>query len=78
MRGGLQFLWLLDSSCNNLLVLNSPGRFFAVNEVKALLAHVILRYDVKFEKGKTSPPPIRLGSLLIPRNANLLFRERRK
>ncbi|KAG6848382.1 hypothetical protein H0H93_000731, partial [Arthromyces matolae] len=28
-----------------------PGRFFAVNELKALLAHTLLNYDVKFENG---------------------------
>lgn len=26
----------------------SPGRFFAANEIKTMLAHIILRYDVKF------------------------------
>jgi hypothetical protein len=33
----------------------SPGRFFAVNEVKAFLAHVVVTYDIKFEEGKQAP-----------------------
>ncbi|KAI9465950.1 cytochrome P450, partial [Lactarius psammicola] len=33
----------------------SPGRFLAVNEVKALLAHILVTYDIKFEEGKTGP-----------------------
>ena len=30
----------------------TPGRFFAVNEIKALIAHIVATYDVKFEEGK--------------------------
>ncbi|KAF6750322.1 cytochrome P450 [Ephemerocybe angulata] len=33
-----------------------PGRFFAVNEVKALLAYIILNYDIKLEGDSTVPP----------------------
>ncbi|KAI0245471.1 cytochrome P450 [Lactifluus subvellereus] len=55
-----------------------PGRFFAVNEVKALLAHVIVTYDVKFEEGKGAPREIRIGSTRYPRSTNVLFRKRQK
>ena len=34
-----------------------PGRFFAVNEIKVMLAHVILTYDVKFGDEQKGPPP---------------------
>ncbi|KAI0245478.1 cytochrome P450 [Lactifluus subvellereus] len=55
-----------------------PGRFFAVNEVKALLAHVIVTYDVKFEEGKGVPREVRIGSMRYPRSTNVLFRKRQK
>jgi hypothetical protein len=58
--------------------LNSPGRFFAVNEVKTLVARIIIEYEIKFEKGKGLPHPFRFGSLFIPRNADILFRRRQK
>jgi len=53
-----------------------PGRFFAVNEVKALLARIILTYDVKFEEGKGVPHEYRLGTFRFPRNTDVLFRKR--
>ncbi|KAI0248473.1 cytochrome P450 [Lactifluus subvellereus] len=55
-----------------------PGRFFAASEVKTLLAHVIVTYDVKFEEGKGVPREFRIGSMRIPRSANLLFRKRQR
>ncbi|KAI9441475.1 cytochrome P450 [Lactarius indigo] len=41
-----------------------PGRFFAVNEVKTFLAHVVVTYDVKFEEGKQAPRSLHIGSYL--------------
>ena len=54
----------------------SPGRFFAVNEVKALLAHVVVTYDIKFEEGKQAPPCFYIGSIRIAGKANAMFRKR--
>ena len=54
----------------------SPGRFFAVNEVKAFLAHVLVTYDIKFERGEQAPPPLYIGSMRVPREANVMFRKR--
>ena len=54
----------------------SPGRFFAVNEVKAFLAHVLVTYDIKFEEGEQAPPPLYIGSMRVPREANVMFRKR--
>ena len=34
----------------------SPGRFFVVNETKALIAHIFATFDVKFEEKKGVPP----------------------
>ena len=56
----------------------SPGRFFAVNKVKALLVHVVVTYDIKFEEGKQAPRCIHLGSMRIPGKANAMFRKRQR
>ena len=56
----------------------SPGRFFAANEVKALLAHILVTYDVKLEEGKRAPGTVIIGSVRIPEKANVLFRKRQK
>ncbi|KAF9067174.1 cytochrome P450, partial [Rhodocollybia butyracea] len=54
-----------------------PGRFFAVNEIKALVAHVILSYDIKFENGKGVPLPNWNGVTFSPnRSAEVMFRKR--
>ncbi|KAF8463187.1 cytochrome P450 [Russula ochroleuca] len=55
-----------------------PGRFFAVNEVKALFAHIVATYDVKFEEGKAVPRPLCIAALRLPGKANVLFRARQK
>jgi cytochrome P450 len=55
-----------------------PGRFFAVNEVKAFLAHIVVTYDIKFEEGKQAPRELHVGSMRIPRGANVMFRKRQK
>ncbi|KAI9441481.1 cytochrome P450 [Lactarius indigo] len=55
-----------------------PGRFFAVNEVKALLAHILVTYDFKFEEGKQVPRSIIIDSVRIPGKANVMFRKRQK
>ncbi|KAI0292784.1 cytochrome P450 [Russula brevipes] len=55
-----------------------PGRFFAVNEVKALLAHIVVTYDFKFEEGKGVPPDLCIATLRVPGSANVMFRVRQK
>jgi hypothetical protein len=57
---------------------NSPGRFFAANEVKALLAHILVTYDFKVEEGKRAPRTRTIGSMRVPENANVMFRKRQK
>ncbi|PPR01427.1 hypothetical protein CVT24_001901 [Panaeolus cyanescens] len=56
-----------------------PGRFFAVNELKIMLAHCLLNYDFRFEDGRTEPPPpFWLGMAIIPdQKAEVMFRARR-
>jgi cytochrome P450 len=54
-----------------------PGRFFAVNELKALLAHVLVTYDVKFENDGGFPASHWDGATCSPNHsARVLFRKR--
>ncbi|KIK57189.1 hypothetical protein GYMLUDRAFT_263250 [Collybiopsis luxurians FD-317 M1] len=54
-----------------------PGRFFAVNELKALLGHVLLTYDIKFENNTGVPPPHWDGAGVTPNSTALvMFRKR--
>ncbi|KAI5118676.1 hypothetical protein M0805_003613 [Coniferiporia weirii] len=56
-----------------------PGRFFAVNELKAMMAHLLLTYDVKLEVEGVRPESVYLGTRLTPNpTANVLFRKRTK
>ena len=49
-----------------------------VNEIKALLAHVVVAYDIKFEEGKQVPRSIVVGGVRIPGKANVMFRKRQR
>jgi hypothetical protein len=49
-----------------------------VNEVKAMFAHIVATYDVKFEDGKGVPRELCIAGLHFPGKANVLFRTRQK
>lgn len=52
-----------------------PGRFFAINEVKIALAHLVMKYD--FRVVGDEPKPERLGvQLLADSKARVEFRRR--
>ncbi|KAJ7067797.1 cytochrome P450 [Mycena amicta] len=55
-----------------------PGRFFASTELKAMLAHVVVHYDVKLEHEDAGRPPHTwFASICIPSgSANVMFRKR--
>ncbi|KAK1231303.1 hypothetical protein PQX77_005583 [Marasmius sp. AFHP31] len=54
-----------------------PGRFFAVNEIKALIAHVVMTYDVKLKDTDVFPPEMYFAGFVSPNpKAKLLFRKR--
>ncbi|KAG9310147.1 cytochrome P450 [Chiua virens] len=54
-----------------------PGRFFAANELKSMLAHIVLSYDVKLEDGATSPKPMHDGpGVAADPFAKVMFRRR--
>ncbi|KAH6912146.1 cytochrome P450 [Coprinopsis sp. MPI-PUGE-AT-0042] len=57
-----------------------PGRFFAVNEVKAMLAYLLLNYDFRLADGaKETPPPHWNGGSRSPNAfAKMEFRRRQK
>lgn len=52
-----------------------PGRFFAANEIKLLLAYMAVFYEI--EPLENRPEPIAYGSVLTP-NPNIRIRVRRK
>jgi len=55
-----------------------PGRFFASNELKVMLAHLILDYDVKMEKEGVRPTNRWVGFNPMPdTRMSVLFRRRR-
>ena len=57
----------------------SPGRFFAANELKTMLAHLVLHYDVRFAEEGKRPANVRFGPADLPSHtAKVLFRRRRR
>ena len=61
-------------------LLNSPGRFFAANELKAMMAYVVLNYDVKLppEANGVRPQNLEIGPVVIPnQTAHVLFKKRK-
>ena len=38
-----------------------PGRFFANNELKLTLAHILLKYDIQLGQGCDNPRPLQMG-----------------
>ena len=54
-----------------------PGRYFAACELKLMLAHIIMTYDVKLEIEGVRPPDMWVMTACVPNpNANVLFRKR--
>jgi len=54
-----------------------PGRFFAAIELKTMLAHIVVSYDVKLEDGATRPQSLRIGTANAANSsAKVMFRKR--
>ncbi len=52
----------------------SPGRFFVVNELKAIMSYVLLNFDVKLDK---FPTPVWIAETqLLNQSSKVLFRKR--
>lgn len=54
----------------------SPGRFFAVTELKLMLAYTLLNFDVKTKEGQRPPNVEIFGSILPNMKAEILYRRR--
>ncbi|KAF8549777.1 cytochrome P450 [Imleria badia] len=54
-----------------------PGRFFAATELKTMLAHIVMMYDVKLEDDATHPQALHFGTSIVPDpSAKVMFRRR--
>ncbi|KAK7058630.1 hypothetical protein VNI00_002266 [Paramarasmius palmivorus] len=53
-----------------------PGRFFAVNELKALVSHTLLNYDIKFDEGDKSKVQEFAGRMSADPNTHIMIRRR--
>ncbi|KAI1262095.1 cytochrome P450 [Xylariaceae sp. FL1019] len=55
-----------------------PGRFFAAQEIKLILAYLLLHYDIKLPEGATRPKPVTFMMTRAPsQTAEILFRRRK-
>ena len=62
----------------NELAVISPGRFFAANELKAIMAYIVVNYDIKFKDEGVRPPNIWHGISHLPSPyAEILFKRRK-
>ncbi|KAI0368877.1 cytochrome P450 [Pilatotrama ljubarskyi] len=56
-----------------------PGRFFAANELKAMLAYMVLNYDLKLPDDAPPPKNIYWATNVIPAvNGKVMFRKRQR
>ncbi|KAJ7438633.1 cytochrome P450 [Mycena galericulata] len=55
-----------------------PGRFFAATEIKAMLAHILINYDVKAEIEGVRLPDEWFGSLRFPNRRGKIFIRKRE
>ncbi|KAH7096697.1 cytochrome P450 [Auriculariales sp. MPI-PUGE-AT-0066] len=54
-----------------------PGRFWAANEMKAMMAYMVTHYDFKMENDGVLPAELKVGAAVIPDpTARLVFRKR--
>lgn len=54
-----------------------PGRFYAANEIKMILGHLLLKYDFSFKDGQGRPENFTIDGDMYPdRSARLVVRER--
>jgi hypothetical protein len=69
-------LWDVKAYALDRVLIVSPGRFFAVNELKWMFAYTLLNFDVKTKDGKR-PPNFELSAAILPNmKAEILYRRR--
>ncbi len=55
----------------------SPGRYFAANELKAILAYIAIHYDLKLGGDGSRPPDSYIATAVVPAlHVRVLFRKR--
>ena len=54
-----------------------PGRFFASNEIKAIIAYLITNYDFKFPEGQGRPPSLGFETQYLPNHEGKVLMKRR-
>lgn len=55
-----------------------PGRFFAANEIKALMVYILMNYDMKFLPGQTRPESLQFETQYLPDHSTKVLFKRRK
>ncbi|KAI1873506.1 hypothetical protein JX265_005128 [Neoarthrinium moseri] len=54
-----------------------PGRFFAAQEIKAIMAYLLRKYDIRFSEGQSRPVSLRAETQFLPHpTATVEFRAR--
>jgi len=54
-----------------------PGRFFAANEIKIILAHLLIDYEFRLPTGKSRPPMFTLDEVfMVDPSAQIRMRKR--
>ncbi|KAJ0120940.1 cytochrome P450 [Diaporthe amygdali] len=54
-----------------------PGRFFAAQEIKAIMAYILRNYDIRFSKGQDRPESLRVETQYLPHPAATVEFKRR-
>ncbi|EEQ34287.1 hypothetical protein McanMca71_005075 [Microsporum canis] len=55
-----------------------PGRFFAADEIKILLTHILLKYDFKLPEGSNTTPYILPGGSYVSASTQLTIKRRKE
>lgn len=59
------------------VLVGSPGRFLAAHQMKTMLAHIVMTYDVKWEENATIPESVHVATLIrIDPKVKVMFRKR--
>ena len=54
-----------------------PGRFFAANEIKALMVYLLVNYDMKFPEGQKRPESLQFETQYLPsHDQKVLFKRK--
>ena len=73
---------MVSTSCNSLAfghgIHACPGRYFAASELKLMLAHLVVNYDVRLENEGVRPADMWVATSCVPNpTAEVLFRKRK-